>query len=147
MTREEKTGKDMNERQKLRWYAGRGKFFYSPNGRYSLRLEDGTYIEIHPDTYDQRFNAFLSRLGVKRTSWSEIMQKAERGWQEGSKRTSWSVAMQRAEQEWNAYCQIMEAFAENIQQWLDDPGNGVFIERPQEVILFKEGAVTANFPE
>lgn len=232
----------MSERQKMRWYAGRGQFFSSQRGRYSLRLENGTSIEIDPDIYDQRFDAYLARLGVKRTSWSEIIGKAEREWQAyyqlmgafaentqqwftdrdpgvfidpppgqelssartgydthlllqkereklsvarremiwhagrsrhssseggylsiyledgtrievssetyaqrfnaylnhlGVKPTTWSQIMGKAEAEWQAYCQLMDAFAENIQQWLDDSGNGIFVEQPQEAILFK----------
>jgi hypothetical protein len=76
-----------------------------------VRLEDGTYIEVDPNVYNQRFNAYLAHIGVKRTSWSEIMQQAEKQWQD--------------------YCRVMDAFAENYQQWLDDQGSGVFVEQPR----------------
>ena len=85
--------------EKMRWYAGSGKHFYSPMGCYYTRLEDGTEIEVHPKTYDEQFRAYLERIGVQRTSWYTIMQQAEK--------------------EWNEYCQVMDAFAENNQQWLD----------------------------
>lgn len=101
--------------QKMRWHAGRGKFFSRPNGRHSVRLEDGTYIEVDPDVYDQHFNAYLEQIGVKRTSWSEIMQQAERQWQQ--------------------YCRVMDTFAENYQQWLDYQGSGVFVEQPQREMI------------
>jgi hypothetical protein len=97
-------------RQKMQWYAGRGKFFSSQNGHYSVRLEDGTYIEVDPDLYEQRWRAYLERLGRKRTSWSEIMRAAERRWQQ--------------------YCQVMDRFAENTVQWFADRGAGVFIDLP-----------------
>ncbi len=84
---------------KMRWYAGCGQHFYSPMGRYHVRLEDGTQIEVHPATYQQQFEAYLERIGVQRTTWFEIMQKAEH--------------------EWKEYCRVMDAFAENNQQWLD----------------------------
>jgi hypothetical protein len=95
---------------KMKWYAGRGGFSYSPNGHHVARLEDGTQIEVHSDTYDQQFNAYLERIGIARTSYSEIMQKAE--------------------QEWQEYCRVMDAFAEDIQQWLEYQGRGVYITRP-----------------
>jgi hypothetical protein len=84
---------------KMRWYAGCGRHFYSPMGYHYVRLEDGTQIEVHPATYEQQFDAYLERIGVQRTTWSEIMHKAEN--------------------EWKEYCRVMDAFAENTQQWLD----------------------------
>ena len=98
----------MSELQKMQWRAGSGKFIYSLNGHYFMRLENGTHIEVHPDVYDQRFNEYLERLGVKRTSRYEIMQ--------------------RAEQEWQEYVCLMERFAENSQQWLDVQGSGISVE-------------------
>jgi hypothetical protein len=106
-----KEGKNMSRQQKMRWHAGRGKFLYSLHGHYSVRLEDGTSIEVDPDVYNQRFNAYLERIGVKRTSWSAIMQQAEKQWQD--------------------YCDVMDTFAENYHLWLDDQQCGVFVERPQ----------------
>jgi hypothetical protein len=50
-------------------YAGRGKFLSSLTERYSLHLKNGIYIEAHPDVYEQRFNAYLERLGVNSKSW------------------------------------------------------------------------------
>lgn len=91
----------------MKWYAGRGGFMYSPKGHHSVRL---TEIEVHPDTYEQQFHAYLERIGVARTSHSEIMQKAE--------------------QEWQAYCRVRDAFADDIQQWLEYQGRGVFVTRP-----------------
>jgi hypothetical protein len=95
---------------KMKWYAGRGGFGYSLNGHHCVRLEDGTEIEVHPDTYEQQFHDYLERIGVARTSYSQIMQKAE--------------------QEWQAYRQVVDAFAEDTQQWLEYQGRGVFITRP-----------------
>ncbi len=95
---------------KMRWYAGRGSYCDSPKGHHFVRLEDGTQIEVHPDTYDTQFNAYLEQIGAQRTSWSEIMQKAEN--------------------EWKEYCRVIDAFAENQQQWLDYRGFGVRIQRP-----------------
>ncbi len=95
----------------MKWYAGRGGFSYSPNGHHFVRVEDGTEIEVHPDTYDKQFHAYLECIGVQRTSDHEIMQKAEG--------------------EWQAYCRIMDAFAEDTQQWLDYQGRGVYITRPR----------------
>lgn len=94
---------------KMEWYAGGGKHFSSPMGHYAARLEDGTRIEVHADLYDAQWNAYLERLGAQRTSWFEIMH--------------------RAEQEWNAYCRLMDAFAENLEQWGEYHGAGVFIEQ------------------
>lgn len=68
----------MSRRQKMRWYAGRGRFFSSVNGHHSVRLEDGTYIEVDPNVYNQRFNTYLAHIGVRRTSWSEIMRASQR---------------------------------------------------------------------
>jgi hypothetical protein len=134
----------MSWQQKMRWYAGRGKFFYSPAGRYSLRLTNGIYIEVHPDVYKQRFNAYLERLGVKPKSWYGIMQQAETAWQKccssASSRTTWFEIMQRAENEWQDYCRIMDVFAENYQQWLDDPGGGIFVEHPQRELTAQVGS-------
>jgi hypothetical protein len=96
---------------KMKWYAGRSQHFYSPIGHHDARLEDGTEITVHPDIYDQQFYAYLERIGVKPTSWYEIMRKAE--------------------EEWQAYCRIMEAFAENVEQWLEYQGRGVVIEQPK----------------
>jgi hypothetical protein len=95
---------------KMRWYAGRGQHFYSPMGHHFARLEDGTQIEVHPTTYDEQFSAYLERIGVQRTSWYEILQ--------------------RAENEWKEYCRIMDAFAEDLEQWQVYRGRGVFIEEP-----------------
>ena len=96
---------------KMRWHAGRGQHFYHPMGYHSVYLEDGTRIEVHPKTYDEQFHAYLERIGVQRTTWSEIMQKAEK--------------------EWKEYCRIMDAFAEDNQQWLDYHGFGVAVKRPK----------------
>ncbi len=96
---------------KMRWYAGHGSYSYSPMGHHFVRLEDGTEIEVHPDTYEKHFNAYLEQIGVPRTTWSEIMHKAEN--------------------EWKEYCRVMDAFAENNQQWLDYRGFGVLVERPK----------------
>ncbi len=102
----------------MKWYAGRGGYSYSPNGHHFARLEDGTEIEVHPDTYDQRFAAYLERIGVARTSLSEIMQKAE--------------------QEWQQYRCVMDAFAQNTQQWLDSHERGVFVKRPLVLTHYKD---------
>lgn len=98
----------MGEAQKMQWHAGQGRFFFSSKGCYHVNLEDGTHIEVHPDVYDQRFDAYLEHLGVKRTTYYEIMR--------------------RAEQEWQEYARLRERFAENAQQWLDAQGSGVFVE-------------------
>ena len=95
---------------KMKWYAGQCTFPYSPMGHHCVRLEDGTEIEVHPDTYEQQFHAYLERLGVARTSYSQIMQKAE--------------------QEWQAYRQVIDAFAEDTQQWLEYQGRGVYVTHP-----------------
>ena len=95
---------------KMKWSAGRGGFGSSPMGHHFERLEDGSLIEVHPDRYEQQFEAYLERIGVARTSYSQIMQKAE--------------------QEWQAYRQVVDAFAEDTQQWLEYQGRGVFIKRP-----------------
>jgi len=102
----------MSEPPKMQWHAGQGQFFFSPKGCYCVDLEDGTHIEVHPDVYDQRFNEYLARLGVKRTTWNEIMR--------------------RAEDEWQEYARLMERFAENPRQWLDVQGNGIFVEPGHE---------------
>lgn len=102
----------MGKAQKMQWHAGKGRFFSSPKGCHLVDLEDGTHIEVHPDVYDQRFNEYLERIGAKRTTWYEIMC--------------------RAEQEWQEYCRLMERFAENSQQWLDVQGSGVFVEPGNE---------------
>lgn len=94
---------------KMKWYAGRGKFCYSPMGHHFVRLEDGTEIDVHPDVYEARFRTYLERIGVRRTSWHEIAQQAE--------------------QEWQAYCLVMDAFAEDVEQWREYQGRGVVIER------------------
>jgi hypothetical protein len=96
---------------KMRWYAGCGQHFYSPLGHYYVRLEDGTQIEVHPATYDEQFRSYLERIGVQHITWSEIMRKAE--------------------DEWNAYCQVMDDFAEYVQKWHEYKGFGVYIERPK----------------
>jgi hypothetical protein len=94
-------------RRKMTWRAGRGRHCYSYGGYHLVYLEDGTRIEVQADTYDQRFNAYLNDLGIQRISWFGIMEKAER--------------------EWQAYCQLMDAFAEDIQQWLTSYDEGVFV--------------------
>jgi len=94
----------------MKWYAGRGGLGYSPNGHHVARLEDGTQIEVHPDTYEQHFHAYLERIGVQRTSYYEILQKAD--------------------QEWQAYARVRDAFAQDTQQWLDSQGRGVVVTRP-----------------
>lgn len=98
---------------KMRWYAGRGKHYYSPMGHHFVRLEDGTEIDVHSDVYEAQFQAYLERIGIRRTSWYEIMERAR----------------QQAEQEWRAYCQIMDAFDEDVEQWRDYHGRGVVIEQ------------------
>jgi|SRR5579884_3951441 len=126
----------MNERKGtvMRWYPGGGRHFYDRYGRWSVLMEDGTEIDVLPSVYAKRFAAYLESIGMQRTSWSEIMHKAEDEWQKcrscGSNWTSWSEAMHKAQKEWERYCRAMDTFAENYQQWLDDPGPGVFIERP-----------------
>ncbi len=96
---------------KMRWYAGRGSYCDSPKGHHFVRLEDGTQIEVHADTYEQQFHAYLERMSVQPTTWSEIMHKADN--------------------EWKEYCRVGDAFAANYQQWLDYRGFGVRIQRPQ----------------
>ncbi len=98
------------EMANMRWYAGRGRHYDSPMGHHFIRLEDGTEIEVHPDTYEQQFHAYLERIGVQRTSWDAILHQAEN--------------------EWKEYCRVRDAFAENYQQWLDYRGFGVRIQRP-----------------
>jgi hypothetical protein len=95
---------------KMRWYAGRGQHFYSPLGHHFARLEDGTGIEVRSDVYEKQFQAYLESPGVQHTSWYEIVKKAE--------------------EEWQAYCQVMDAFAENLEQWRAYQGYGVYIEQP-----------------
>ncbi len=95
----------------MRWYARRGSDCCCPKGHHFVRLEDGTQIEVHPDTYEKQFHAYLEQIGVKPTTWSEIMHQAEK--------------------EWKEYCRVRDAFAENCQQWLDYRGFGVRIQRPQ----------------
>ncbi len=102
----------MERRPKVRWHHGSGRFFYSPQGCYTLSLENGTSVEIHPEVYRQRFNAYLEQLGVQPTSRYEIMQRAER--------------------EWQNYCRLIDSFAENTQQWVHDPEHGVFVEPARE---------------
>jgi hypothetical protein len=101
---------ESTKRSKMTWHAGHGKHIYSEKGHYSARLLDGTRIEVHPDMYHKAFNAHLILKGIRPTTWSEIMGKAER--------------------EWQAYCQFMDAFAENIQQWFTYHNPGVFIDLP-----------------
>ena len=101
-------GREMKRRHGMQWNPGSGKFFTSSEGYYFVWLEDGTYIEVHPDVYNQQFHGYLELLGVKRTTRHEIMQ--------------------RAEQEWRDYSRLMEDFAENSQQWLKTPGRGIFVE-------------------
>ena len=102
----------MRERSGRQWHVGKGKHVGGLNGYHSIQLEDGTYIEVHPDVYERRFQAYLERLGVQQTSWQAIMR--------------------RAEQEWQNYCMLMDNFAQNTQQWLDTPENGIFIESPRD---------------
>jgi hypothetical protein len=107
-TRSKGKGKTMGERSGMQWHVGRGKLVGGLHGYHSIQLEDGTYIEVHSDVYERHFQAYLEQLGVQRTSWHEIMR--------------------RAEQEWQDYCTLMETFAQNTQQWLKEPESGVFIE-------------------
>jgi hypothetical protein len=84
--------------KKMAWCASRGKYISSQGqGHYYTRLEDGTVIEVHPDVYQQQFHAYLQHLGVKPTTFTEIIA--------------------RAEQEWNTFCQVMNAFDEDVDQW------------------------------
>lgn len=92
---------------KMTWRAGRGKHIFSNKGYYFARLPDGTHIEVHPDAYHQAFHAYLLLKWVRPTTWSEIMGKADA--------------------EWRAYCHLMNAFAEDIQQWLTFRGEGTFV--------------------
>jgi len=97
-------------KRKMTWHAGRGRYGYSCWGYHSVSLEDGTRIEVSAETYDQRWKAYLNGLGMKPTTWSEMMGEAER--------------------EWQAYSRLMEAFAENIQPWLTFRSEGVFVKHP-----------------
>lgn len=97
-------------RRKMAWHAGRGRHCYSYWGYHSVYLEDGTRIEVEANVYDQRFNAYLNNLGIRRTTWSEIMGKADA--------------------EWRAYCHLIDAFAEDIQQWFTFRGEGAFVTHP-----------------
>ncbi|HZU03810.1 MAG TPA: hypothetical protein VFA10_29365 [Ktedonobacteraceae bacterium] len=97
-------------RRKMIWHAGHGRHGYSYWGYHSVYLEDGTRIEVDSKTYDQRFNAYLKHLGVKPTTWSQIMEKADVKWRD--------------------YYHLMDTFAENIQQWLTFRGEGVFVMHP-----------------
>lgn len=124
---------------KMKWYAGRSRHFYDWYGCWLGRMEDGTTIEVMPSVYAKQFTAYLERIGMRRTSWFEIMSKADDEWQKccrsSTKRTTWSEIMRKANNEWEEYCSLMDEFAANHQQWLDHRGFGVFIERPalQEV--------------
>ena len=95
-----------------------------PAMNYLRPSEDGTEIEVHPDTYDQQFRAYLQRIGVEHTSYSQIMEKAE--------------------QEWQAYCRVMDAFAEDTQQWLKYQGRGVYITRPRNLV--QEKSISEEIP-
>jgi hypothetical protein len=101
----------MGEQSGMQWHAGRGTHVGGLNGYHSIRLADGTGIEVDADVYERRFQAYLEHLGVPRTTWREIMR--------------------RAEQEWHDYETLMETFAQNTQQWLLKPERGVFIDQPK----------------
>lgn len=102
----------MKGREGMQWSAGRGKFVRGTQGHYFFHFEDGTYVEVAPAVYQQRFHAYLKQIGVRPTSWLQIMR--------------------RAEQEWQEYCRLADTFAENHQQWLDRREFGVFVEYPRE---------------
>lgn len=126
----------MNEQKQwnMRWYAGCGRYFYDWYGRWFGRMEDGTEIEVMPSVYAEQFTAYLELIGMRCTSWFEIMRKADDEWQKcccsDTRRTTWSEIMRKANNEWEEYCRLMDEFAANHQQWLDYRGFGVFIELP-----------------
>ncbi len=93
---------------KMIFFATNGKHVPSGSGHYFARGKQGQRIEVLPDVYQQQFEAYLDRLGVKPTTYHEIMNKAE--------------------QEWQAFAQLMNAFAEDIEQWQNYHGKGVYVE-------------------
>jgi hypothetical protein len=93
---------------KMVFSTSNGKHVPSGDGHYFARGEQGQLIEVLPDVYQQQFEAYLSRLGVKPTTYHEIMK--------------------RAEQEWQAFAQLMDAFAEDVEQWQTYQEKGVYVE-------------------
>jgi hypothetical protein len=74
--------KQENNKFQMRWHPGRGRSISHPQGHWSGRMADGTAIEVHPNVYDQQATAYLARIGIERTTWSQIMRKAEAEWQQ-----------------------------------------------------------------
>jgi hypothetical protein len=105
--------------QKMNWRAGRAACWYSPDGYWRGRMDDGTVIEVHPKIYEKQLNAYLERVGVRRTNWMEILE--------------------RANQEWAAFQSVLDAFAADLEQWLayDDPD--VYVKRPEKDGQIKTG--------
>src|SRR5450631_4335638 len=83
--------------RKMVFSASNGKHVPSGGGHYFTRGEQGQLIEVLPEIYKQQFEAYLSRLEVKPTTYHEIQNKAE--------------------QEWQAFAQLMDTFAEDLEQW------------------------------
>lgn len=99
------------EKRKMTWHSGGGQHCSGFWGYHSVCLENGTIIEVCAKTYDQYFNAYLNDLGVQRMSLFGIMKKAD--------------------VEWQAYCQLMDAFADDIRQWLTFRDEGIFVTHPR----------------
>ncbi|MBA2393385.1 MAG: hypothetical protein H0V70_11660 [Ktedonobacteraceae bacterium] len=101
----EKVSKEMG---KMGFSASNGKHVPADGGHYCARGERGQRIEVLPEVYQRHFEAYLNRLGVKPTTYYEIMTKAE--------------------QEWHAFAQLMDDFAQDTEQWQHYRGKDVFVE-------------------
>jgi hypothetical protein len=98
---------------KMVFSASNGKHVPSGGGHYFARGEQGQLIEVLPEVYQQQFEAYLKRLGVKPTTYNEILNKAE--------------------QEWHAFAQLRDTFAEDLEQWQTYHGKGVYVEEKRDV--------------
>ena len=98
---------------KMTWYAGSGKSWDNRGGHYFARLEDGTEVEVTGEVYQQKRKEYLLSKGAEYTSYSGIEAKAQ--------------------QERNTLSQFLDAFDEDVEQWLEEPQReGVFIKRPDQ---------------
>ncbi len=96
----------------MKWYAGRGASWINRGGHYFARLEDGTEVEVIGEIYQQKRKEYLLKMGAEYTSYSGIEAKAQ--------------------QERNTLSQFLDAFDEDVEQWLEEQREGVSIKRPAQ---------------
>ncbi|HYL44593.1 MAG TPA: hypothetical protein VEU97_14510 [Ktedonobacteraceae bacterium] len=75
------------------------KLSWRASGHGWFAKTDEFIIAVSEKAYDEHLTTYLELLGMKRKTWSEIMQPAE--------------------EEWKCYCEAIDRFHANLDYWLN----------------------------